>query len=138
MIVRCPRLCQLPARLPCGSEAMYAYSTIKLNALLCSTYTVPYKKKRTLRCAYLVSTVLKLGSTIPISDIPCPFALATALEKCIINCFRKAQSSCVEWIISYFDSHLIIFASFFEFQTNKQLVETPVVTGVTVHSVPYY
>jgi hypothetical protein len=77
----------------------------------------------------LASTVLKLGSTIPISDILRLIAIAIALEKRFINCFRKARSDLVEWFACSFDSQPIIFASFFEFQTREHLAETPIVTG---------
>ena len=89
------------------------------------------KKLRPCAARHLVSTVLKPGSTIPITDILRPIAIATALEKHTINCFRKARSDLVEWFTYYFDSRLIIFAIFFEFQKSEHLAETPIVTGVT-------
>ena len=99
-----------------------------------TTYVQYSKKKKKLRpCAArnLALTVLKPGATIPISNIHRPIAIAVALKKYINSYFRKARSSCAEWIASYFDSQPIIFASFFEFRTSEHLAETPVVTGVT-------
>jgi hypothetical protein len=74
---------------------------------------MPKKKLRPCAARHLVSTVLKPGSTIPITDILRPIAIATALEKHTINYFRKARSDLVEWFTYYFDSRLIIFAIFF-------------------------
>jgi len=73
------------------------------------------KKKKKAPCAArdLASTVLKLGSTTPISDTLCPIAIATASETYICSLFGKARSSCAERIASYFDPKLIFSQNFF-------------------------
>ena len=50
-------------------------------------------------------------------------AIATALEKCIKNCFGEEQGNYIEWIVRFFVSPPIIFAVFLEFQTREHLAE---------------
>jgi hypothetical protein len=92
---------------------LFIFCTPLYCCLMLTTYIMQKKKLRPCAARHLVSTVLKPGSTIPITDILRPIAIATALEKHTINCFRKARSDLVEWFTYYFDSRLIIFAIFF-------------------------